>query len=165
MRGEGDRHGVILGYVGKGIARYGSLGGSVHRHVLYGISLLGSDGEGLIASGSHRNIFAERFWRSLKYEWLYLNDYEHVRDLSRDLREYLRFYNTERLHSSLGYRTPEEVYFENRSPNVSCRKEKRLQGLKSLRRKNKRLTGKAKKAYPPGEEYEETGKRAPDFQG
>ncbi len=62
------------------------------------------------------NIFVERFWRSLKYEWLYLNDYEHVRDFSRDLREYLRFYNTERLHSSLGYRTPEEVYFENRSP-------------------------------------------------
>jgi hypothetical protein len=32
-------------------------------------------------------------------------------------------------------------------------------------KRNKRLTGKAKKAYPPGEEYEETGKRAPDFQG
>ena len=62
------------------------------------------------------NIFVERFWRSLKYEWLYLNEYESVRDLSRGLREYLRFYNTERLHSSLGYRTPEEVYFENRSP-------------------------------------------------
>eukprot|EP00831_Metopus_contortus_P030580 TRINITY_DN2504_c0_g1_i1.p2 TRINITY_DN2504_c0_g1~~TRINITY_DN2504_c0_g1_i1.p2 ORF type:complete len:127 (-),score=28.28 TRINITY_DN2504_c0_g1_i1:245-625(-) len=62
------------------------------------------------------NIFIERFWRSLKYEWLYLNDYESVRDLSRGLREYFRFYNTERLHSSLGYRTPEEVYLENRSP-------------------------------------------------
>ena len=66
------------------------------------------------------NIFLERFWRSLKYEWFYLNDYEHVRDLSRDLREYLRFYNTERFHSSLGYRTPEEVYFENRSPMAVC---------------------------------------------
>jgi len=62
------------------------------------------------------NIFVERFWRSLKYEWLYLNEYESVRDLSQGLREYFRFYNTERLHSSLGYRTPEEVYLENRSP-------------------------------------------------
>ena len=61
-------------------------------------------------------ILVERFGRSLKYEWLYLNDYESVRDFSRGLQKYLRFYNTERLHSSLGYRTPEEVYFENRSP-------------------------------------------------
>lgn len=58
------------------------------------------------------NIFVERFWRTLKYEWLYLNEYERVADLSRDLQKYLTFYNSERLHSSLGYRTPQEIYFE-----------------------------------------------------
>ena len=61
------------------------------------------------------NIFVERLWRSLKYEWLYFNEYESVPAFTRDLREYLEFYNTRRLHSSLGYRTPEEVYFENQS--------------------------------------------------
>lgn len=60
------------------------------------------------------NIFVERFWRTLKYEWLYLNDYERVPDLSRGLQKYLRFYNSERLHSSLGYRTPQEIHFEDR---------------------------------------------------
>ena len=58
------------------------------------------------------NVFVERFWRTLKYEWLYLNEYERVADFSRDLRKYLVFYNSERLHSSLGYRTPQEIYFE-----------------------------------------------------
>ncbi|MCF4144514.1 integrase core domain-containing protein, partial [Dethiosulfovibrio acidaminovorans] len=57
------------------------------------------------------NIFVERFWRTLKYEWLYLNEYERVADLSRDLQKYLTFYNSKRLHSSLGYRTPQEIYF------------------------------------------------------
>jgi putative transposase len=61
------------------------------------------------------NIFVERLWRSLKYEWLYLNDYESVPDFTRGLRGYIEFYNTKRLHSSLGYQTPEEVYFENQS--------------------------------------------------
>lgn len=60
------------------------------------------------------NIFVERFWRTLKYEWFYLNDDERVSDLSRGLREYLCFYNRERLHSSLGYRTPQEIHFEDR---------------------------------------------------
>ncbi|QVL35644.1 IS3 family transposase [Aminirod propionatiphilus] len=60
------------------------------------------------------NIFVERFWRTLKYEWLYLNDYERVRDLRCGLREYMDFYNGERLHSSLNYRTPREVHFADR---------------------------------------------------
>ncbi len=56
------------------------------------------------------NVFIERLWRSLKYEEIYLNGYDDVRDLHRALVRYFRFYNEERSHQSLGYKTPGEVY-------------------------------------------------------
>lgn len=56
------------------------------------------------------NIMIERLWRSVKYEEVYLKDYESVRDASNGLRNYLKFYNHERIHQSLGYQTPAEVY-------------------------------------------------------
>jgi putative transposase len=56
------------------------------------------------------NVFVERFWRSVKYEEVYLKDYESVEDARRNLSAYITFYNRERLHQSLGYRTPEAVY-------------------------------------------------------
>ena len=58
------------------------------------------------------NIFVERLWRTVKYEEVYLHSYETVAEAREALAEYFHFYNTERLHQSLGYRTPEEVYFE-----------------------------------------------------
>lgn len=57
------------------------------------------------------NIFIERLWRSVKYEEVYLHSYEGVRDARNSLKRYFRLYNTERLHESLGYKTPHEVYF------------------------------------------------------
>jgi len=60
------------------------------------------------------NIFSERLWRTVKYEEVYLNEYRGVRDVIDDLSDYFDFYNNRRLHQSLGYRTPVEVYFENR---------------------------------------------------
>ena len=57
------------------------------------------------------NIFVERFWRSVKYEEVYLKDYGDGAEARESLREYFRFYNCERLHQSLEYRTPAEVYF------------------------------------------------------
>jgi len=57
------------------------------------------------------NIFIERLWRTVKYEEVYIHSYETVREARESLGRYFRFYNTERLHESLGYRTPEEVYF------------------------------------------------------
>jgi len=57
------------------------------------------------------NIFVERLWRSVKYEEVYLKDYGMVDDARRGLRDYFALYNTERLHQSLGYKTPAEVYF------------------------------------------------------
>jgi putative transposase len=57
------------------------------------------------------NIFIERLWRSLKYEDIYLKDYPSVPDLRVGLDHYFRFYNQERPHQSLAYRTPTEVHF------------------------------------------------------
>ncbi len=56
------------------------------------------------------NVFVERLWRSVKYEDIYIKDYERVPDLVSGLTSYFRFYDEERLHQSLGYRTPGEVY-------------------------------------------------------
>jgi len=57
------------------------------------------------------NIFIERFWRSLKYEDIYLHDYASVPELLAGLQRYFTFYNLERLHQSLGYLTPADVHF------------------------------------------------------
>lgn len=57
------------------------------------------------------NIFVERLWRSIKYEEVYLKDYGVVDEARRGLRGYFAFYNSERLHQSLGYKTPAEVYY------------------------------------------------------
>jgi putative transposase len=57
------------------------------------------------------NIFVERLWRSVKYEDVYLKDYGVVDEARRGLSDYFTFYNTGRLHQSLGYKTPAEVYF------------------------------------------------------
>jgi putative transposase len=56
------------------------------------------------------NVFVERLWRSVKYEEVYLKDYTGFTDATRNLGGYFRFYNGERLHQALGYRTPAAVY-------------------------------------------------------
>lgn len=56
------------------------------------------------------NIFVERLWRSVKYEEMYLKDYQTISDAENGLRNYFKFYNQERLHQSLEYQTPAQVY-------------------------------------------------------
>jgi putative transposase len=56
------------------------------------------------------NLFIERLWRSVKYEEVYLKAYQDGRDARIGLGNYFRFYNTERPHQALGYRTPAEVF-------------------------------------------------------
>jgi putative transposase len=56
------------------------------------------------------NIFVERLWRTVKYEEIYLNDYGSVPEVQGGLGRYFRFYNGERLHQSLNYRTPAAVH-------------------------------------------------------
>lgn len=58
------------------------------------------------------NVFVERLWRTVKYEDVYLKDYETVPAAVAGLGDYFRFYNEERLHQALGYRTPAAVYQE-----------------------------------------------------
>jgi putative transposase len=56
------------------------------------------------------NVFVERLWRTVKYENIYLYRYESVPELQRGLGSYFPFYNEERVHQSLEYRTPAEMY-------------------------------------------------------
>ena len=56
------------------------------------------------------NVFVERLWRTVKYEEVYVRDYQSVRDARQHLARYFGFYNEERLHQALGYRTPAAVY-------------------------------------------------------
>ena len=56
------------------------------------------------------NVFVERLWRSVKYEEVYLREYNTVREARQGLGRYFGFYNEERLHQALGYRTPAAVY-------------------------------------------------------
>jgi len=58
------------------------------------------------------NIMVERLWRTVKYEEIYIRDYETVEELIGGLREYFWFYNNERPHQSLGGKTPAELYFD-----------------------------------------------------
>ncbi len=62
------------------------------------------------------NIFVERLWRSVKYEEVYLKDYRNVTEARQGLRGYFEFYNRERLHQSLGYKTPESIYRQGLKP-------------------------------------------------
>jgi putative transposase len=74
------------------------------------------DGKGRWAD----NVFVERLWRTVKYENIYLNCYEFVPELQAGLKAYFPFYNEERLHQALDYRTPAEVYQEGRSQKVAA---------------------------------------------
>lgn len=56
------------------------------------------------------NIFVERLWRSVKYEEVYLKDYQTVPEAVSNLRDYFTFYNQERFHQALDYQTPAQVY-------------------------------------------------------
>lgn len=66
------------------------------------------DGKGRVFD----NIFVERLWRTVKYEEVYLKEYGGVEEARRSIGGYFEFYNNSRLHKSLGYRTPAEVYFD-----------------------------------------------------
>jgi putative transposase len=59
------------------------------------------------------NVFVERLWRSVKYEDIYLRGYDTVQELQQGLGRYFSYYNEKRLHQSLDYRTPADVYQES----------------------------------------------------
>jgi putative transposase len=67
----------------------------------------------------HDNIFIERLWRSLKYELIYLMAFEDGIHLTQEVRKWFNWYNQERPHQALDYRTPEAVYWETVLPQVA----------------------------------------------
>jgi putative transposase len=76
-------------------------------------SMLTTHGVAISMDGRGRaidNVFIERLWRSVKYEDVYLKEYADGWDAQTSLNAYFRFYNQERIHQALGYRTPWDVY-------------------------------------------------------
>src|SRR6516162_1027758 len=82
----------------------GDFTGTLKRHEV----MISMDGKGRCMD----NIFVERLWRSLKYEEVYLHAYATVAEARTGIGAWLDFYNTERQHQSLGYRTPRQIYQE-----------------------------------------------------
>src|SRR5712672_3432142 len=78
--------------------------GTLKRHGI----MISMDGKGRCMD----NIFVERLWRSLKYEEVYLKAYATVAEAKAGIGCWLEFYNAERQHQSLGYRTPRQIYQE-----------------------------------------------------
>jgi putative transposase len=73
------------------------------------------------------NVFIERLWRSVKYEDVYLKDYTDGWEAESSLAAYFRFYNEERIHQSLGYRTPADVYRNRGSSDGQPPDEKQIE--------------------------------------
>ena len=69
------------------------------------------DGQGRVFD----NIFVERLWRTVKYEDVYLKDYQTVPEIRTGIERYFGFYNRRRLQQALDYHTPAEVYFGTNS--------------------------------------------------
>jgi putative transposase len=78
------------------------------------------------------NIFVERLWRTVKYEEVYLKAYSNGREAKDGLDAYFHFYNTQRPHQALGYRTPAEVFSGNSAPTNGRSKERRWPPSKAL---------------------------------
>lgn len=86
------------------------------------LNLLRTHGVQISMDGRGRaldNIFTERLWRTIKYEEVYLKEYESPRQARQEIAAYLQFYNERRLHQSLDYQTPVEMYFESASKEIT----------------------------------------------
>ncbi len=75
------------------------------------------------------NIFVERLWRSIKYEEVYLKAYQTVAEARTGIEAYLEFYNRQRPHQALGYRTPAEVYQNGQEEGSSSTRSRTAIGL------------------------------------
>jgi putative transposase len=71
------------------------------------------------------NIVIERFWRTIKYEEIYLNEYKNIKVLRKAIENYINNYNQKRLHSAIDYQTPNEVYYQAVN-NFNAKGEKKL---------------------------------------
>lgn len=71
------------------------------------------------------NICIERFWRTIKYEEIYLNEYKNIKELQKAIAKYMDSYNKKRLHSAINYKTPNEIYYKAMN-NLDSKGEKLL---------------------------------------
>jgi len=78
------------------------------------------------------NIFTERLWRTVKYEEVYLHEYQTPKEARRELTRYLTFYNEKRPHQSLAYRTPAAVYLDAAETPIQKGKEPNLKKVLSV---------------------------------
>ena len=70
--------------------------------------------------GFRDNIVIERFWRSYKWECVYLRDKMGIKELKDVTKEWVKHYNSERPHQALGYKTPDEVYYGGLRKDVAA---------------------------------------------
>jgi putative transposase len=87
------------------------------------IGLLEAQGVKISMDGKGRyadNLFIERLWRTVKYEEVYLKAYQDGREARAEIGRYFSFYNSERPHQALGYKTPAEVWCSNSVETISC---------------------------------------------
>ena len=84
-------------------------------------SLLNNNGITISMDGIGRatdNIAVERFWRSVKCERIYLNEYDSIVELKVDIADYINFYNNKRFHQNLDYKKPMDVYYDSLQTNI-----------------------------------------------
>jgi len=88
----------------------------VHTQMLIdNVIKISMDGKGRATD----NIAIERFWRSAKYENIYLQEYQSIRELKAGVKEYIEFYNQRRFHQTLGYKKPMDVYNDSYAEQFS----------------------------------------------
>jgi len=80
-----------------------------YKNLLKNNILVSMDGKGRALD----NIYIERYWRSYKYENVYLFRYKNIFEAKSRTADYVSFYNSDRIHASLDCKTPNEIYFEN----------------------------------------------------
>lgn len=80
------------------------------NHLLINNIQISMDGKGRCLD----NVFVERLWRSVKYEYVFLNSIKDGRELWNGLNNYFQFYNEKRFHQSLDYKTPAQVYLREK---------------------------------------------------
>lgn len=106
------------------------------------------DGRGRV----YDNIFVERLWRTVKYEEVYLKDYSDIRDVKAGLSSYFKFYNNERIHQSLSYRTPREIYYNiDDGLNQTCFASQKHLMSRSVPITNSVLSQESVQGAPPGQ--------------
>ncbi|MBA8667899.1 transposase, partial [Holosporaceae bacterium 'Namur'] len=65
------------------------------------------------------NVWIERFWRSIKYEEVYLKSYDSIAEATQSIAQYIEFYNHKRPHQALGYKTPAQVYLTLKRSDIN----------------------------------------------